>query len=826
MRLSIKILCCCLLISQSVMTQNVLNGKVIDAKTKEPLAFVNIVYGDRQGVTTSIDGLFSIPVNGTIHLKVSFIGYQQQDIVVTLQDTKHFKLIYLQPEAYQLAEVKVLPGINPADVIMEHVIDNRKIHDPEKHLDAFSYLSYNKMYFTAKTPNNKSLQKDTISVKLDSANIQKSDTIQQSNQDTSKMTKFLNKRHLLMMESISRRFFKAPDKSTEEVIASKVSGFAMPTFVILATQLQSFSFYKSQLNLMDKHYLSPVSKGSPQSYFFMIKDTTYIDGDTIFIISFQPHKNKNFNGLKGIIYINATDYAIQNVIAQPIEQGNFFIKIQQKYQKVDSQWMPTQLNSDIIFNNLIVADSGQSGVSLIGVNKTYFSDIKINPILDSINFTGVALKVDKKAFKQPDSLWQKVRTIPLNSKEIETYRFIDSLGQAEHFDTKYRLFKFLSNGKIPIWFINWDVLKIIQFNQYEEFRPQLALETNDKVADWFTLGGYGAYGSRDKAWKYGGKLSFQFLKVYQLGLNLEYRYDVAETGGLKFYNDKPKFISTEYYRDMMINNMFSETVYHTDFTFRTLRYLIGNIFAQYRTTSSNDNYRYNTVSDNISISIPQISTNEVGLQLRYAYKEKQAQMIDEFFGLGTKYPILFLNYTKGILYKDKGILYNKIELQISKHIFWKKIGETNIKFTGGLVDGEVPLWLQFNGNASYYRFTVEAANTFATMRMNEFFSDRFVAFYFEHDFKDLLIKTRYFSPGFKVVYHGQFGTMNNTTQHNTLNFNTLEKGYHETGLVINNLLRSNMSGVGIGVFYRFGPYRFENYKDNLAFKLSLSFNFD
>ncbi len=434
-----------LLITLSTVAQPVLNGKVIDAKTKEPLAFVNILYGDRQGVTTTIDGLFSIPVNGTVHLKISFIGYQSQNITVKPDDTKHFKFIYLQPESYQLAEVNVLPGKNPADAIIERVIENRKINDPEKHLNTFSYQSYNKMYFTAKTPNNKSLQKDTIAEKLDSADVQKPDTTEQV-QDTSKMAKFLNKQHLLMMESVSRKYFKAPDKSKEEVIASKVSGFTLPTFVILATQLQSFSFYKAQLNLLDKHYLSPISKGSPQSYLFILTDTTYINNDTIFIIRFRPHKNKNFNGLKGILYINATDNAVQNVIAEPVEQGDFFIKIQQEYEKVDNQWMPTQLNSDIILKNLMVADSGQAGVSLVGINKTYLSDIKINPDLDSINFSGVAFKVDKKAFKQPDSLWQNVRVIPLNEKELETYRFIDSLGPAEKFDTKYRLNKFLSKG--------------------------------------------------------------------------------------------------------------------------------------------------------------------------------------------------------------------------------------------------------------------------------------------------------------------------------------------------------------------------------------------
>ena len=813
-----------------MQAQILLHGKVVDANTKEPLAFVNISYGNHQGVTTTIDGLFSLPVTrDNLKITVSFIGYKQQIFTINKQDVQHFKIIYLQPETYHLQEVKVLPGKNPADRIINQVIANRKFLNPEKHLKSFAYKSYNKMYFTAKTRHNESLEKDTIQVALDSTNVNVSDTAA-AQKDTAKMGKmeqFFKKRHLLMMETVSQRYFKAPDKDFEEVTASKVSGFAMPTFVILATQLQSFSFYKTQLNLLDKHYLSPISKGSPQNYLFILKDTIYSGADTVYIIAFRPHKGKNFDGLKGLLYINTGDYAIQNVIAQPMEQGDFFIKIQQQYEKVQGkQWMPMQLNADLVFNNLMVSDSGGAATSLVGVNKSYLYDIALNPELDSVKFSGTAFKVDKKAFKQPDSLWQQVRVVPLNDKEKETYRFIDSLGRAEHFDTKFRVLKLLTTGKIPFYFVNIDILKLLSFNEYEGLRPQLGLETNDKIAKWFILGGYMAYGTKDKDWKYGGFLSLIFSKENNLGLKFLYRNDVAETGGLDFYNYKPNFSSTEIYRQMMINNMFKEEVYRSEFSFRVIRYLKGNAFAQKRILTSGDTYRLIHVENNITVSYPQLSVNEAGIQLRYAYKEKQANMMDEVFSLGTKYPVIWFNFTKGVLWQNTGIDYTKMTLQATKHFEWKKMGVTNLKLTAGRVNGQVPVWLQFNGNGTYYSFSIEAANSFATMRVNEFFSDRFAAFYFEHNFKSLLFKTRFFAPQIKVVYHGEIGEMLYKAQHNDINFKTLEKGYHEAGLVINNILKSNLSGIGIGGFYRFGPYGFNNFKDNLAIKLSLSFNFD
>ncbi|HIE16321.1 MAG TPA: carboxypeptidase-like regulatory domain-containing protein [Bacteroidales bacterium] len=256
----------------NISAQPIFNGKVVDAETKEPLAFVNIVYGKHQGVTSNIDGIFSFPVTSdSINVKISFIGYKQYLLTVNRSDTKHFKIIYLHPEPFQLNSVTILPGKNPAERIINQVIKNRKVLDPEQHLKSFAYKSYNKMYFTAKTRHNKSLAKDSIPIALDStlytnlpdsSQIKKNDTAA-----TNKMERFLQKRHFLMMETISQRYYKAPQKDFEKIIASKVSGFTMPTFVILATQLQSFSFYKTQLNLLDKHYLSPISKTVPKTIY-------------------------------------------------------------------------------------------------------------------------------------------------------------------------------------------------------------------------------------------------------------------------------------------------------------------------------------------------------------------------------------------------------------------------------------------------------------------------------------------------------------------------------------------------------------------------------
>jgi hypothetical protein len=53
---------------------------------------------------------------------------------------------------------------------------------------------------------------------------------------------------------------------------------------------------------------------------------------------------------------------------------------------------------------------------------------------------------------------------------------------------------------------------------------------------------------------------------------------------------------------------------------------------------------------------------------------------------------------------------------------------------------------------------------------------------------------------------------------------SLEKGYYESGLLLNNLYRHFFTGYGIGVFYRYGPYSFDKSIDNFSFKFTFNIN--
>jgi len=249
-----------------------ITGKIKDSKTNESLAFVNITFNNgKQGVISNIDGGYTIRNNTKPQqLVFNLIGYEK--LIVSLDSVKDNNYSFtLNSISTSLQEVIVKPGVNPAHRIIQRVSENRNRNNPEK-MSSFSYVSYNKMHFN--------FQKEKSN--LDSL-LQKNQIDQPAN-DTIVTKK--TKPYILVMEFISDRKYKYPGKNQEKVVASRVSGFKDPSFTLLATQLQSFSFYNDFIVLLDKSYINPIGSGSTSRYSFLLEDTFLTETlDKLFVIS-------------------------------------------------------------------------------------------------------------------------------------------------------------------------------------------------------------------------------------------------------------------------------------------------------------------------------------------------------------------------------------------------------------------------------------------------------------------------------------------------------------------------------------------------------------
>ena len=777
-------------------------GMVRDAKTNEKLAFVSIAANNGEtGTTTNLEGQYQLRHSKPIKsLRFSYVGYEPQVIYPDSQQTIH---VYLQPSAAQLQEVVVMgTGENPAHRIIRLATQNRDRNSIDN-LPAYTYRTYNKFVITA----------------VDAKEIDLGDTLRLSQQDSSylRMRKLLARQHLFLMESITDYAYLKPDKVKETILATRVSGLQQPSFGIVAAESRDFSVYEDMPVFFGKRYLSPLSPGSTRKYDFVLQETNVIGQDTVFVISFKPEQGKNFEGLQGLLYINSNGWAVQNVLAQSAagdeKRG---IKLQQRFEQTGPQnkWFLTELDVEITIPQLSF-----KGHQPYGRLRTYVTNINLNPNIRKSDFGVVALQQKANAHLQPESLYQQHRPDSLTAKDQLTYTRMDSAGRADKLDRTIRLMEYLVAKQIPLGPISLDINRLFKVSAFEGVRLGIGAHTNDLLSERFILGGYWGYGFKDEKAKYGADAAFILHKPSELQLKVNYFKDVLEPGGIRL-----PFQQRSLFTDIR-PNLLTKRTYVTHKSIAMAGRLFPYLQAQ---TQLRQEQHQPTLFTPENSPLPTYNLTEAVVSLRYAYGEKYMQQFNQLLPVDSGYPVLWLQYTRGLDgMLDGDFTYNKYEAKVEAEFRHRTFGLSSIKLAGGFVDGNVPFFTLFNGYGSFNpSYKVYSGDGFETMRPYEFFSDRFAAVFFSQNFGKRLLRTSFFKPDVVAVTNVGFGDLKqDVVGVSTAELRTMQKGFYESGLILNNIISSTFSGIGIGAFYRYGPYALSEAKDNLRIKLTLTLAF-
>jgi hypothetical protein len=794
-----------LLVLETVSIAQTIRGKIVDQSSGEPLVFVAVAEAGTLNATYSdIDGIFELTLIDTQHvLHFNLTGYEARALAY---NQLHDQPIKLRPLENLLSEITILPGVNPAERIIRKAIDNKRKNNPESDL-AFTYDSYNILAFGAE---------------IDSAMFQDSARFNQLSKDTKETYTFLKEQYLFLMESITQRKFMPPDHSEETIIANRVSGLKTTDLFLLGTQLQSFSFYGESVELLGVKYMSPLADNAINKYRFEWVDTTFAGSDTIFTITFQPKSKKNFPSMRGTLYINSNGFAIQQVVAEPSSAGQVSFKIQQQYAYLENRkWFPLQLNSKILFDSTVSA----SGLPMNGSGRSYIKNIKLDAPLKASQFTPVTLIMSPQAGNQPDTLWNRYRDRAPDTKEKRTYHVIDSLGDAIHLDRRLRAFEALTQGELNLGYVNIDLKHLLAFNDYEGFRLGGGLRTSHRVSEYFSLGGYGAYGFKDKAWKYGADALVNIYRLRNIWLKYEYRNDVQELGGNHLLPDATAFLTPHLY-PLFVSRMDRREKQEVSFNARVIGNLTITGFANRQFVRAFSDYRFiSTPVDDVSLYQSSFQLAETGVKLRFAPGEKLVRTATKEIRLGGRFPVFHAAITRG--WKDQtwgDFNYTRIDVRIDKTFSILNVGKLSLIAQGGYCGDDIPLSLLYNAQGTYDRFTLGIPNTFQTMRTNEFMHSRYALLHIRHSFLDLLYQKGNFKPHLVIAHSMLWGDSLYPESH-SLSYRNAEKGFMESGIQIDNLYNSGLSGIGIGAYYRYGPYALPVAKENWAFKITSSLSF-
>ena len=126
----------------------VLKGVVQDARTNEPIPFVNIgLLGTVAGVASDVDGRFElvIPDRYATHvLRLSAIGYASKDIKVYEIQNKPDLKILLQPKTYGIGEVDVYGQLLIYKKMLQNVVSNINKNYISKPYNYEGYFKYSR----------------------------------------------------------------------------------------------------------------------------------------------------------------------------------------------------------------------------------------------------------------------------------------------------------------------------------------------------------------------------------------------------------------------------------------------------------------------------------------------------------------------------------------------------------------------------------------------------------------------------------------------------------------------------------------------------------
>ncbi len=676
-----RLFCFVVFASLNSLAQQKISGTIFDSLTKDPIPFATIKLGNgSQGTVADLDGKFSFnteTINGRFsYMEISCLGYHSKIVSFPFSRNQ----IYLQPELNQLQDVIIIPPYDKIRRILRTAIAYKKENDPDRY-EWYRCHVYYKMLVDVSLP--ESMMKDT-------------------SKDVRELRNLSDSQHLLMSETYSIRTWRKPQQLQEDVIASRFSGMRKSMFTSLVTDVVPFHSYNDYLTLNGKDYHNPVSHGFEQYYKFSLDDEIIQGHDTVWALSFKPRGHKS-NELDGKVFINSDGYAISHIIAKSRDSLlKMTVRIEQEYTQsskndTEARWFPKNLN--------YIIDWEQKS------KKTPFTlHMKGTSRIDSVNWNedpdfrfdkSHTVKLRTNADELSDSSWKVTRPDSMDAKEIKTYKVMDSLGNKFHADQFFNLMSKLPDGKILLSIFDIDIARLFAYNYHENCRLGAGLQTNEKLIKWLSLGGWAGYGFGDVKWKYGGFLEAYADKHKEFVFRIGYADDINDPGRVRLNRDLDKNYLNSY---LLTRVDAMKTTYAT--VKKKFEYWSTELSARQQQIVPQYQYALETGGTEYR----QFTTTEASLSLRYAYAERTAPLFNNYYSLGSRYPIWYAKITTGVL--QTGNLQTTYSQALTA-VAWQKhvnrIGNEHFLIEGGKSWSNNPLPLSKLFAGSGYKYDVRAA---------------------------------------------------------------------------------------------------------------------
>lgn len=719
-------------------SQNItIKGQILDAHLVEPIPFANIYLTTQPSIGTSsdFDGYYELLLSEIPDsVTISALGYATKTVAYSNRSVFNIKL---NASAYALDAIVVTPTEDPAVALFRKILDHKKDNNP-KALNQYQCEIYNK-------------------IELDLVNISEGFQNMAINRpfkfaftkidSTSEELPFLP---AFLAETLSDYYYINSPKTEKEIVkANKVSGLNNASIAqLLGVMYQNINIYENWIPILTKEFVSPISDVGFNYYNYYMVDSAMIHNKWCYQVQFFP-KSKSSDTFNGSFWVHDSTYAVKRVDLQLFENAdlNFVekITISQNFEHwQDSLWLPQNEFTVVSFDNIakpllldIFSKKIKEGAPNIqGKRTTSYQDYQLQPIakdsLNTISDLPIA-QLDKAT-----SYWKQNRHISLTSSEIEAQHLIDTIQQLKVFDTWRTVTTLIFSGYVP-WKI-FDIGNVYSFyniNPVEDNRFKLGLRTNSRFSKKLLIASYGAYGTRDQQFKFGINSLYLFQPYPRRALSATLLHDIRQTHQFNtdFSLSSEGVLASNFIRNgnfplkLLDIRHYNVAYYQENKIGLSLRASIAHQW-----TSPYFNFSY--LTDNQE-SVSNFKHTTLGLKLRFAYQEKFLSGVFNRVSLGSRVPIISVDYKLGL----KDVLGGEFHFhQLTFNAFdrWDiaPLGYAKILFTAGRIWGTVPYLLLYipQGNegfiSNYNGFNLIADYTFAV--------DNYVQFAIDHHFDGLI----------------------------------------------------------------------------------------
>ena len=771
---------CCI----SVSAQNI-QGVVTDSLTNEPKPYLSVFYeGKGVGSITDNDGNYKVETRkGWNKLTFSAVGYVTKVVNIIPGVTKNLN-VRMRPDDIMLDEVVVKPKRekysrknNPAVELMKKVIAHKK----NNKLSENDYYQYNKYQKITMSLN------DVTPEMLEKGMYKKMPFLKDQIELCEETNKFILP--ISVDETASQKIYRKHPKSEKTIIKGMSSTGVNELFAtgdMLSTVLKDVftdvNIYDNDIRLLQYPFISPISSSDAISFYkFYIMDTTFVDKDKCFHLTFVPNNSQDF-GFTGHLYVLAdSSYTVKKCTMNlPKKSGVNFVDnmdiIQEFEQLPNGEWV---LKTD----DMIVEMTLMKIMQGFQIRRTTrYSDYAFDELPQQLfKRKGAEIK-EADAMMRGDDFWNQYRPVPLTQTESSMDMLVKRLEQMPGF--KYVIFvlkafieNFVETGtkehpsKVDIGPVN----TMISNNYIDGLRLRMSAQTTANLNPHLFFKGYYAYGFKDHRSKYMGEVEYSFNKKEYLprefpknSITFSYQYDVMSPTDKFLKTDKDNvFVSFKTSTvDQMsyVRNIALKYENETQFGLKT------TVEVKHSTDEPTGGLAYITNDDQKTL-VPEIQTMEASLAFRYAPGETFVNTKQRRIPVSFDAPVFTLSHTAGF----KGVLggeynYNLTEIGLYKRFWFSSWGKIDMFVKGGAQWNKVPfpLLIMPAANLSY----ILQRETFNLINNMEFLNDRYASLDVSWDLNGkifnripLLKKLKWREAiGFKMLY-GHLTDKNNPMKH-------------------------------------------------------------